>query len=168
MGVLRSPSCLPEMSPQVGPLGRGETGGEIGALDCCGDLLLATESQHHQPFGHRFAKPPLSLVNISDPTMTTLRVKIGVREVAEVLQRFVVTTGPMVGSGQGVLLARRERVQLQRTSHLPNGRVELASGAEKPAVPLVSQGVVRIESNGSLQFVFPSRPGPLEQQRARE
>src|SRR2546427_9558889 len=100
--------------------------------------------------------------------MTIFRVEIGVRQVAEVLQRFVVTTGPMEGGGQGILLVRRERVQLQRASHLPNGRVELASGAEKPAVPLVSQGVVRVESNGSLQFLFPGRPGPLEQQRARE
>src|SRR2546425_9712995 len=71
--------------------------------------------------------------------MPTFRVKVGVREVAEVSQRFVVTAGPMEGSGQGVLLVRRERVQLQRTSHLPNGRVELASGAEKPAVPLRSE-----------------------------
>jgi hypothetical protein len=33
MGVPRSPSCFPEMSPQVGPFGHGVTGRAIVALD---------------------------------------------------------------------------------------------------------------------------------------
>ncbi len=81
--------------------------------------------------------------------MTDFRVEIEVRDVAVGLQRFVITTGPGEGRGEGVLLVRSERVQLQRASHFPNGRVELATEAERIAVPLVSQGVVRIERNSA-------------------
>src|SRR5260370_30173052 len=123
-----------------------------------GYLSPTRQSEGDQQFVDGLSLLSPSLVNRRHSPMAALRVCIGVRHFAELLEGLVVTASTVEGGAQRILFVGRERIELQGALHFGDSFVESSERAEDVSVVLVSHGVIRVELNGALKFLFLGGP----------